>query len=72
MTWGLEILWHCLLHSLKKCGLLKEIEQREREEAEGKRLGVICEECHKSTSFPVTKKGAVQECSHCQAYVDVK
>ena len=60
------------MKSLENCELSKEIERREREEAEGEQVEVVCEECQKSTSYPVTKKGSVQECSHCGAFVDVE
>ena len=35
-------------------------------------IKVLCEECWKSCSFPVTKVGTVQQCAHCRAYVDVE
>jgi predicted nucleic acid-binding Zn-ribbon protein len=35
-------------------------------------VGVLCEECGKKTLFPVSKRGTVQDCEHCGAYVDVE
>lgn len=32
---------------------------------------VECEECGKTTTFPDTLNGTMQDCSHCSAYVDV-
>jgi hypothetical protein len=40
--------------------------------AVAERLEIVCEECRKSTFFPAAKKGTVQECLHCGAYVDVE
>jgi hypothetical protein len=34
-------------------------------------IDVVCEECGKTSSFPASTKGTVQDCSHCSAYVDV-
>ncbi|MFO0821504.1 MAG: DUF2007 domain-containing protein [Pirellulales bacterium] len=34
-------------------------------------IQVICEDCGKSTSFPRSLDGTIQECRHCGAYVDV-
>jgi hypothetical protein len=34
-------------------------------------IEVICEECGKSLFFDASKKGTVQDCSHCGAFVDV-
>jgi len=34
-------------------------------------INVICEECSKTTIFPKSLDGTTQDCSHCQAYVDV-
>jgi hypothetical protein len=30
-----------------------------------------CEDCGKATQFPESKRGTVQDCSHCGAYVDI-
>jgi len=32
---------------------------------------IVCEECRRSTSFPASRLGHVETCSHCGAYVDV-
>jgi hypothetical protein len=34
-------------------------------------IDVVCEECGKPTSFPASKNGTTQDCSHCGAFVDV-
>ena len=34
-------------------------------------IQVECEECGKISSFPDSLDGTTQECSHCQAYLDV-
>jgi hypothetical protein len=31
----------------------------------------VCEECGKSSTFPAAKRGTVQDCPHCAAYLDV-
>jgi hypothetical protein len=41
------------------------------ESTEGPPVKVTCEECGQISSFPATQKGSVQNCPHCQAYVDV-
>jgi Putative prokaryotic signal transducing protein len=49
-------------------------EQKRQEEArasEGPPIDVVCEKCGKSTFFPASQRGSVQNCSHCNAYVDV-
>ncbi|HLW66418.1 MAG TPA: DUF2007 domain-containing protein [Gemmataceae bacterium] len=49
-------------------------EQKRQEEArasEGPPIDVVCEACGKSTSFPASQRGSVQNCGHCHAYVDV-
>ena len=49
-------------------------EQKRQEEArasEGPPIDVVCEACGKSTSFPAAQHGSVQNCEHCNAYVDV-
>ena len=40
-------------------------------ESDNGTIGVVCEECGKTTTFPAAKLGTVQDCSHCSAYVDV-
>ena len=35
-------------------------------------IEVVCEDCGRSTPFPTSKRGTVQDCSHCGAYVDVE
>lgn len=34
-------------------------------------IGAVCEECGRSIYFPAAQKGSVQNCPHCNAYVDV-
>jgi hypothetical protein len=45
--------------------------EAERENAEGADVEVTCEECGQKSSFPAAQRGSVQECPHCNAYVDV-
>jgi ribosomal protein S27E len=42
-----------------------------RDEPHTGTIEVLCEECEKTTIFPASKKGTVQDCSHCGAFVDV-
>lgn len=37
----------------------------------GPPIEVVCEKCGKSSSFPPSKKGNVERCLHCRAYLDV-
>ena len=46
-------------------------EERRSVAVVGPPIDVVCEECGGSTSFPAAQKGSVQNCPHCQAYVDV-
>ena len=39
--------------------------------ASGEPIEVTCEECGKTSTFPASQQGWVQNCSHCRAYVDV-
>jgi hypothetical protein len=54
-----------------------ERERRERQAAhvtsgdEAKPLHVVCEDCNKASDFPASKRGTIQDCPHCGAYVDV-
>jgi hypothetical protein len=34
-------------------------------------VDVVCEECGKTSTFPASKTGTIQDCSHCRAYIDV-
>lgn len=59
--------------------LLEEYDRRlaERRLAERERLHseppieVLCEACGERSEFPAVHKGTVQDCPHCDAYVDV-
>lgn len=55
--------------------LLIEFERRQSSEGdaavEGPPINVVCEECGKTTTFDASRRGHVEECSHCGAYVDV-
>ena len=42
------------------------------EAAAGEAIEVVCEECGESSTFPVAQRGSVQECPHCNAYLDVE
>jgi hypothetical protein len=49
-------------------------EQKRQEEvraSEAPPIDVVCEKCGKTTSFPASQHGSVQNCAHCNAYVDV-
>jgi hypothetical protein len=49
-------------------------EQKRQEEAraaESPPIEAACEKCGKTTSFPASQHGSVQNCAHCHAYVDV-
>jgi hypothetical protein len=35
-------------------------------------IAVICEDCGKTSNFAESKRGTVQDCSHCGAFVDVE
>ena len=35
------------------------------------RISVSCEECNRTSTFPISQRGTVQDCPHCGAYVDV-
>jgi hypothetical protein len=53
---------------------LAEYERRQRREetvGDGPLIHVVCEECRRTTTFPASLRGRVEECSHCAAYVDV-
>lgn len=52
--------------------LLKE-HYRERGEADdtGPAVEVVCEKCGQTSSFPSSRRGMVQTCPHCNAYIDV-
>ena len=45
--------------------------RKQAQAAETGSIEVVCEECGKPTSFAASKKGTVQDCSHCAAFVDV-
>jgi hypothetical protein len=55
--------------------LLAEYERRLREEADdagqGPLIHVVCEECRRTTTFSASRRGRVEICSHCGAFVDV-
>lgn len=61
--------------------VLENFEQHRAEHQMGKRavtphnapaIHVVCEECGKSSEFPASKKGMVENCPHCHAFVDVE
>ncbi len=52
--------------------LLEEHQQTLRERAAGGGpVRVVCEECGKAAEFPAGQRGSVQNCPHCEAYLDV-
>lgn len=55
--------------------LLAEFERRQSAEGsavvEGAPILVVCEECRETTTFDASRRGHVEDCSHCGAYVDV-
>ena len=42
-----------------------------RVESVGPPMDVVCDECGKSSQWPAAKKGSVQNCPHCRAYIDI-
>lgn len=44
---------------------------RAAKEASGSPIDAVCEDCGKTTTFPASKNGTVQDCSHCGAFMDV-
>jgi hypothetical protein len=46
---------------------------RKQAEAEdsGRTVEAVCEECGKTSSFPLSQRGLVQICPHCEAHLDV-
>jgi hypothetical protein len=38
---------------------------------DGAPIQVVCEECHRQSEFPAARRGSVETCIHCGAYVDV-
>jgi hypothetical protein len=38
----------------------------------GPPVEVVCEECGKTSTFPAEQQGSVQNCPHCNAYLDVE
>jgi hypothetical protein len=55
--------------------LLDEFERRQSADGnaavEGAPIHVVCEECRKTTTFDASRRGHVDECLHCGAFVDV-
>ncbi len=50
--------------------------QREREKRRGatdeeRTVSAVCEECGETSTFPESKRGTVQDCRRCGAYIDV-
>ena len=65
------------INSDRAKALIEEYETGRRErKAKSASLGdepmhVVCEECKEEADFPASKRGTVQDCPHCGAYVDV-
>jgi putative signal transducing protein len=59
----------------KAIALVRQFEENKRKrEHPDTSIGTIpvaCEECGKTTMFPDALNGTTQDCSHCNAYVDV-
>jgi len=55
--------------------LLLEWEARERKKEQETEasppIEAVCEKCGRSSSFPASQRGSVQDCPHCAAYIDV-
>ncbi|HEY3391859.1 MAG TPA: DUF2007 domain-containing protein [Lacipirellulaceae bacterium] len=55
--------------------ILENYERRRKEDSDAAHetapIQVICEECHKQLEFPASRRGSVETCVHCGAYVDV-
>jgi Putative prokaryotic signal transducing protein len=61
--------------AVRAAALIQGFEEKRRErnaphQGSGE-VDAVCEDCGKTTSFPKSLDGAIQECSHCHAYVDV-
>lgn len=62
--------------AVKAKQLIQQFEQRNREREKpgtstAADIQVQCEECGKTTVFPGSLDGSIQECSHCGSFVDV-
>ena len=49
----------------------RQLVERGRDAFEGPPIYVVCEECRRTTFFPASRRGHVETCSHCAAFVDV-
>jgi hypothetical protein len=49
----------------------RQLIEREQISFDGAPIYVVCEECRRTTSFPAARRGHVETCSHCAAFVDV-
>jgi len=52
-------------------GYEQELQQRRLPASGPALIYVVCEECGKTTLFPESQNGTLQECPECYAYVDV-
>ena len=73
---GMEVWVHDLSKVQRATQLLEErFEQvrarRAQREARTGTIDAVCEECGKSSTFPASQAGTVQDCPHCQRYMDV-
>jgi len=50
---------------------VRRAEERRSVDNAGPPVDVVCEECGRGSVFPANQKGTVQNCPHCQAFVDV-
>lgn len=55
--------------------VVRDFEERRRQRmhpaAGDDEIAVECEECGRTTAFPIALFGSAQECSHCHSFVDV-
>jgi hypothetical protein len=50
---------------------LAERTQASEDQPGAETIEVVCEDCHRASTFPSSQRGTVQDCPHCGAYVDV-
>jgi threonine dehydratase len=51
--------------------VIREHERQQAERAGGAAVEATCEDCGKTSSFAAAQRGTVQNCPHCDAFMDV-
>ena len=51
--------------------VIREYERQQAERAGGAAVEATCEDCGKTSAFDATQRGTVQNCPHCDAFMDV-